>query len=372
MKSYEKYDKEYFKQILKIVLIGILAFWLLNNFGIIKDAITGLFNIFSPFILGGCIAFILNIPMKYFEKKLSKKDNKKVNVKNRIISLILSLVIILGIIALMIKLIIPQLVNVGSLLIKEMPYYVERVENFVNDTLQNEEIKEVINNIEVNTDAIKSTITIGIKDVITSSINALGKIVSGITNFVIGIVFAFYILLSKEKIKKFGKKIIKAYCSKNTSDKVFKILDVSNTTFNKFIVGQVTEAAILGCLCALGMLILNIPYAITIGVLVGITALIPVAGAFIGCIIGALLILAVNPIKAVIFVIFFLILQQIEGNLIYPRVVGNSVGLPGILVLFAITIGGNLFGIVGMLIGLPILSILYTILKEDVNSKVKE
>lgn len=371
MKTIEKYDKNYFKQILKIVLIGILLFWLLNNIKIIKDIVTYILNIVSPFILGVCIAFILNIPMKFFEKKLFMKKDQKKNNKHRIISLILSILIILAIFILTIKLIIPQLVNVVSLLIKQMPYYFERVEIFINNTLQNEEIKEVISSIEVNTDALKNTISIWIKNVITSGVNALSKLVSSITIFAIGIVFAFYILLSKEKIKDFGKKMLKAYSKENTYNCVIKVLDVSNTTFNNFIIGQVTEATILGLLCSLGMLILNIPYAITIGVLVGITALIPVAGAFIGCIIGALLILAVSPIKAIIFIIFFLILQQIEGNIIYPKVVGNLVGLPGILVLFAITIGANLFGIIGMLIGLPIVSILYALLKEDINTRIK-
>lgn len=363
--------KEENKQILKIVIIGMLVYWLLNNLSIITNIFGNILNILSPFILGGVIAFILNIPMNFFERKFSK-GKKKITGAKRFFAILLSIVIIILVIAVMVGLVIPQLVNVGSLLIEKMPYYIEKLKTFAENTLQNEDVKNTIQSIEIDTDALKNTILEGGKNIVTSSINAISGLVRGIANFVIGIVFAFYILLSKEKIKNFSKKIINAYFKENTVEYILNVSRLSSKTFRSFIVGQVTEACILGTLCAIGMLILRLPYAITIGILVGFTALIPIVGAFIGCIIGVLLIVAVDPIKAIIFVIFFLILQQIEGNVIYPKVVGNSVGLPGILVLVAVTVGGNLFGIMGMLIGLPVVSILYTILKDDVTHKLKK
>lgn len=301
----------------------------------------------------------------YFLKKKSKSSVK------RFFSILLSIIIIVLVILVIVRLVIPQLINVGTLLIEKMPYYIEQIKDFINSSLENEDIKNTIESIEIDTEAMKNTILEGGKNIVISSINAISGIMSGITNLVIGIVFAFYLLLSKEKIKTFSKKFINAYFKENTVEYLLKVSRLSSKTFKNFIVGQVTESCILGSLCVIGMLILRIPYAVTIGVLVGFTALIPIVGAFIGCIIGALLIVAVEPIKAIIFIVFFLILQQIEGNVIYPKVVGNSVGLPGVLVLFAVTIGGNLFGVVGMLIGLPIVSIIYTILKEDIIKKLE-
>lgn len=364
--------KEENKQILKIVIIGIIIYWLLNNFGVITNVFGNILNILSPFILGGIMAFILNIPMSFFERKFSKGNKKKEIIgTKRFLAIFLSIVIIILAIIVIVGLIIPQLVNVGSLLIEKMPYYIEQVKIFTENTLQNEDVKNAINSIEINTEAIKNTILESGKNIVTSSISAITGLVRGIANVVIGIVFAFYLLLSKEKIKNFSKKIINAYFKENTVKYILEVSTLSSKTFKSFIVGQVTEACILGTLCAIGMLILRLPYAITIGVLVGFTALIPIVGAFIGCIIGTLLIVAIDPIKAVIFIIFFLLLQQIEGNVIYPKVVGSSVGLPGILVLVAVTIGGKLFGVMGMLIGLPVVSILYAILKDDVTHKLK-
>ena len=238
--------------------------------------------------------------------------------------------------------------------------------------LENEDIKNAIQNINIDIEKIKNQSIEGAINLFTSSLGIIGGIFSGITNLIISIIFAIYMLISKEKIRKLTKNIIYAYIPEQKAKNIIKILRLSRDTFRKFITGQCIEACILGSLCALGMLILNIPYAITIGVLVGVTAIIPIVGAFLGVIVGAILIISVEPIKAVVFIIFFLILQQIEGNLIYPKVVGNSVGIPGLLVLFAVTVGGSLYGIVGMLLGLPVVSILYTMLKEDVSRRLEQ
>ena len=217
----------------------------------------------------------------------------------------------------------------------------------------------------------KEAIDQGIK-LLTSSISVITNVFSGIATFFIAIFFAMYILIDKEKLKEQTKKLIKAYLGEKRAEKIINVGRISNNIFRSFFTVQCLEATILGVLCILGMLILRIPYAVPIGVLVGVTALIPVVGCFIGIIIGAILILSINPVKVITFIIFVLILQQVEGNVIYPRVVGSSVGLPGMWVLVAVSVGGSLGGILGMLIGVPIASIIYTLVKKDVNKKLNK
>ncbi len=367
-----KLDKENTKQIIKIICIGIILYWILNNFSVINTMFGNVLHVLYPFVLGACMAFVFNMPMKFFERLFSKSKKIKIRpIIKRFLSILLSIIVIVLVITLIITIVIPQLINVCSLLIEKLPYYTDQIKNFTDETLRNESIKNIVKDINIDTEETRNMITKNVTTLLISSINIITKIVSGIANFIIALVFAVYLLLSKEKIKSWSKKILLAYLPTKKAQYVFKTSRLSSRTFKNFISGQIIEACILGVICFLGMLILKIPYAGTIAVLVGFTALVPIVGAFIGVAIGVLLIVTVDPIKAVIFVIFFIILQQVEGNIIYPKVVGNSVGLPGILVLFAVTIGGTLFGIIGMLIGLPVVSIIYTILKEDVDAKLK-
>ena len=267
----------------------------------------------------------------------------------------------------------PELINIGKMLIDNIPFYAEEISRLIEQ--YGEKIPDINNMIQeanIDIEGIKDQIINQISGLLTSSISIIGNIVSAIVNFFIGIVFAIYLLMDKEKLQNQAKKILYAYLRKERADKIVKIGSVSNSTFRSFFTVQCLEATILGILCMIGMLILKIPYAVSIGILVGVTALVPIVGAFIGVLIGAILILSVNPIKVITFIVFFLILQQVEGNLIYPRVVGNSVGLPGMWVLVAVTVGGSLGGILGMLIGVPIASIVYTLLKEDVNLKLEK
>jgi len=311
-------------------------------------------GIISPFVLGSALAFILNIPMTFFETKLSKiKDKKgkrliKENL-NKIISLSLAIIVIVLIFSLIIKLIVPELINIIVLLIEKMPYYMEEISKFANDSTKDlPDINTIIQNMDIDLEQIKSQMLSTVTSVLTSSITFIINIVSGVVNFVIALIFAVYILMGKKKLKEQAKKLLYAYTKK--ADKIIEIARISRETFRKFITGQVLEATILGTLCILGMLILRIPYAVPIGVLVGVTALIPVVGAFLGAVVGGILIVSASPVKVITFIIFIIVLQQVEGNLIYPKVMGNSVGMPGIWVLVAVTIGGSLFGILGMLI----------------------
>ena len=236
-------------------------------------------------------------------------------------------------------------------------------------------IKETISNISIDWEYIEQTLKTfakgSITTIISSSFNFIVSIFSGLFNFVMGLVFALYLLLEKEKLQFQLKKIVLAYLPKNKVNSIFEFGALTNETFSKFIGGQFIEACILGSLCFVGMTVFGFPYAAAISVLVGVTALIPFFGAFIGVCIGAILIFAIDPTKSFWFIVFFLILQQIEGNMIYPKVVGDSVGLPAIWVILAVTIGGSLFGIVGMMIGVPFVSVLYKTLRKNVYNILK-
>ena len=234
------------------------------------------------------------------------------------------------------------------------------------------EINNFIQNIQIDTEALKNGLMNISKGVLDVTINQVSGLVSGIVNFFIAIVFAVYILANKEGLKVQAKEFIYARIPEERADYILKVSRLARDSFRSFLTGQAKEAVILGVLCTLGMLILGIPYAGPVGALTALTAFIPIVGAFIGGFVGAVLIVAIDPIKALIFIIFIIVLQQIEGNLIYPHVVGKNIGLPSIWVLVAITIGGSLFGIMGMVIGLPILSIIYAIVTENTNKKLQE
>ena len=385
-----KLDKENTKQIMKIVIVAIVLLVVLINIQPIWNVVKVFLGILSPFIWGLAIAFILNIFMTFYENKVFKsrkhdvkEKNKLKNNKNivrkkkkgakRTFSIILSILTIIAVISIIMTLIIPQFVEVISNLIKNIPSYLENLKNFgINITEQFPEINNYIQNIHIDTDALRNGIMNISKDVLSVTINQISSLISNIVNFFIAIVFAVYILANKEELKVQAKKFVYARLDKEKADYVLKVSRLARDSFRNFLTGQAKEAVILGVLCAVGMLILQIPYAGPIGALTALTAFIPIVGAFIGGFIGAVLIVAVDPIKAIVFIIFIIVLQQIEGNLIYPHIVGKNIGLPSIWVLVAITVGGSLFGIIGMIVGLPIVSIIYAIIMEDTNKKLEE
>ena len=361
-----------------ILIFIIIAYCAITNFTTIGNLFSNIFNIIFPFILGGGLAFILNIPMTFFEKKLLKGKNKK-NSKERnkklarIVSIIFAIAVILLILALVIRLIVPELVDILNLLRENMPYYAEKItELFKQYGVNIGDINKVIQESNIDVNGIKNKLISQIPTILTSSISIVSSIISGIATFLIASVFAIYILLDKEKLQTQVTKFLYAFFSKEKAERVIEVGRVSKNIFKSFLTVQCLEATILGSLCIIGMLILRIPYAVPIGVLIGVTALIPVVGAFIGAIIGSILIVSISPIKVITFLIFILVLQQTEGNLIYPRVVGNSIGLPGMWVLAAVSIGGSLAGVIGMLLGVPLATIIYTLLSNSVNKKLEK
>lgn len=379
-------NKKNVRIILGIITFALFLLWVVLNTNTVVGFINKTINVIFPFILGIAIAFVLNILTKFFEEKLfSRKDKKnrrnkkpKTSTGKRVISMILAIVVLLAIVALVIGLVIPELIKTIKILGDSLPELLEEGKVYISDLLVkypqiNDSITDLqksIENININDEINKFLNTYG-SGLLQTSINVISSFAGAVVTFIIALAFAIYALAQKEKLILQSKKMLYAYVKEKTADKIMNIARTANQTFSNFISGQFIEALILGFLCMVGMLLLNIPYAVTIGVLVSFTALIPIVGAIIGCVIGAIMILAYSPIKAVIFVIFLLILQQIEGNVIYPKVVGSSVGLPGIWVLVAITIGGSLWGLVGILLSVPLFSVIYAILGENVNSKLK-
>lgn len=360
-----------YKKILEIVLIGIGCYWALNNFQIILDIFNSILAVIMPFLLGIMIAFTLNVLMIRIEKILSRfiLDKKYTSFK-RVISIIVSLLIVIGVIGIIITLIIPELTNAIKVIVKSFPETFEQLQVWINQNGNSfPQLETWINSVDLNSIAseLSGLFKIGLTGMLGSTVDVISMFFTSILNLVVGIVFALYILMSKETLKRQSHKLIDAYIPKRISVKLLEVGTLARTTFSNFVIGQTVEAFILGTLCAVGMAVLNLPYAPMVGSLVGITAFVPIVGAFIGGGIGAFMILTVDPMQALIFIIFLVGLQQLEGDLIYPRVVGSSVGLPSIWVLFAVTVGGGLWGITGMLFSVPVLSVVYALIKGHVN-----
>lgn len=368
-------DKE-LKNGLILISFGIILFLLLQNIWIGVEILKSIITIFSPFLLGLIIAFILNVPMNMMEKRLAK--NKKLKIKKkklrRGISLVVSVVSVLLILLFVIALIIPDLGKTISSFLNQIPEFIQNIESILQNISQKyPSLANWANKIDLNPDEIKNQLEVWMKTassgLLTSSLNIVFTFISKIANFIIALIFAFYVLAEKEKLAYQFKIVLKAFIKDKYVKEIFRITELANKTFSKFISGQCLEACILGILCFIGMIIFHFPYALSISVLVALTALIPIFGAFIAMMVGTLLISVISFQSAIWFVVFFLLLQQIEGNIIYPKVVGNSVGLPAIWTMMAVTVGGSCFGIFGMLISVPLSSILYALLKEYIQKK---
>ena len=364
-------DREDLKKWMFLILFGVLSYFLVNNLILLWNIIVTIFNVFLPFILGGAIAFILNIPMTKIENFILKRvKNDKLKPLIRIISSALSLIIFVLIIGSVLFLLIPELVENIESLINNIPVIVNDVESFVLNLLKDhagmqEEIKEMFNNF--NTSKILSNL---LELVINGSVSFISSLVSSLVTIFMSIIFSVYMLSQKEYLINGFKKLINAFVSKKRSKKILEICTLANRTFSKFISGQCVDAFILGCMMFVVLSIFGFPYALLISVLTAVTALIPIFGALVAMVVGALLIGISSPIDALIFIVIFQIVQQIEGNFIYPRVVGSQVGLSPLWTLLAITVGGNLCGVVGMLIGLPLASICYAIFRSYLNDRI--
>ena len=374
------FDDKSMKQLRRLILFTIVILIALWNYAIIFGWIRFAFGIIFPFLLGGAIAFVLNVPMNFLEEKIFHnkylKEKKAVKKLARPVSLILTIAIVIGVVVLVMFIVIPELTETVLSLGRTIRTFIPDAQRFLEDLFKdNSEISRWLAGMNLNVDQIvnraMSFFQNGAGDVLNSTFLAIGSIVSGVTTFVIAFVFACYVLLQKEKLRVQVIKVMYAFMPEKRVESCLEVCTLTAKSFSSFLTGQCVEALILGIMFFIVMTVINMPYTLLVAVLIAFTALIPIFGAFIGCVIGAFLILMVDPLKALIFVIVFLVLQQIEGNLIYPKVAGASVGLPSIWVLAAVTIGGNVMGVVGMLIFIPIVSVVYTLFRTSVYKRLK-
>ncbi len=371
-----KIDNKTLRNVFLGVAGCIFLYWMLHETERVRGFLNIVNNIFSPFVVGAALAFILNVPMRGIEKLL--KGIKKQGLR-RALAIILTLVAVVIVITGVFQLLIPQLMATVMTLVEKLPGFFNRVyamaTEFLNEhpdlkqwvrdytDLENLDLAKLIENVIA---VVGNSVTV----VFNGAVSAVGSVSGAVVDAVIGFVFALYALARKEILARQGRRILYSFLPEHFCDECIRILRLTNSTFSNFISGQCLEAVILGCLFAVAMLIFRMPYVALVSVIIAVTALVPLVGAFIGCVLGAFFILVDNPLMAVWFVVMFLVLQQIENNLIYPRVVGTSIGLPGMWVLVAVAVGGEVMGVGGMFLMIPIASVLYTLAREVTTKRL--
>lgn len=369
-------NKKTLKNIFLIAVGCIILYWILHETERLNAVLGVVGSILSPFLIGAGLAFVINVPMRRIESFLTGIKNAGAR---RAVAILLTIIVISLVIALVFWLLIPQVVATAETFASRLPAFFGRVETAIREFLANN--PELMEYIYSNTNfesldlaglvqKVVDMVGSSVSTIISGAFTAIGGVTSGIVNAVISIVFAMYCLSRKEILARQGRRLIYAFFPENICDETVRILRLSNSTFSNFLSGQFIEVCILGCMFAIAMAIFRMPYIPLVSVLVAVTAFIPLVGAFVGCFLGALFILVDNPILAFWFVIMFLVIQQIEGNLIYPRVVGTSIGLPGMWVLVAVAVGGELMGVFGMFIMIPMASVLYTLLREVTQNRL--
>ncbi|MCM1126285.1 MAG: AI-2E family transporter [Lachnospiraceae bacterium] len=373
------------RKIKGLILFTAVVILALLKFDFLCTAFLFVLGIMKPFLIGGMIAFVIHIPMGFYEKKLfsgrrGRPAGKFAQKWGRGISLIMAYLSVVLVVTLVLITVIPQLIETVGILANKLPVFygnlIQYLEVVFEENPQLSAWLESLEMPEVNwDDAINMVINFlknGLGSMLSSTVTVAGSIISNTVNFFIALIFSIYLLIQKEKLLNQFDRLLTAYTRPKLYKSIRRVLALLNQNFSNFISGQCTEAVILGLMFVVSMTIFGFDYAVMIGVLIAFTALIPIVGAFIGCFVGAFLMLVDDPVKALWFVVLFIILQQIEGNLIYPHVVGNSVGLPSIWVLAAVTVGGSLMGVLGMLVFIPLLSTVYVLLRDDVNRRNKE
>ena len=373
-----EWNKQNIKGLLLVVCGGVAFYCALQNLDVVWGAVRGLLGILAPFLLGGALAFVLNVPMRAIERYLLQNSRRGAKLR-RPLALVLTLLAVLGVLALASLVIGPGIADAVMSIIREIPAAFDRLQKQLNGLAESlaaylPMIQEWLAGVNIDWESLSRRVleyaqALG-SGIVSSGGGFIGGVVSGVSTFVIGLIFSFYILLQKEKLSRHGRQVIYGLLPLRQADRTLEILRLASRTFSSFLSGQCLEACILGTLFVAAMTIFRMPYALLVGVLIALTALIPIVGAFIGCAVGALLIAIDDPWKALWFIVLFLVLQQIEGNLIYPHVVGSSVGLPSIWVLAAVTLGGSLMGITGMLFFIPLCSVLYALFRSYVKERL--
>ena len=370
-------DPRFKSNILLATYVVVLAF-LFINIKSVGGFLGTTLHMLKPFLIAICVAFVLNIPMKFYENKVlipafKNAKGKKLDKAARPLALLLTILTIVALFIGLIIFIIPQLVESGATLVKNIPDYIQSLENIMAEYMGSTDIlNEIWNEILSMGENLIKIVGQVTGSLVSQVLNITMGVTSTIINFFMGILIAIYILLSKEKLSLQAKKMLYAFIDMKKADKIMEVTKISHFKFSKFITGQCIEAVILGTLCFTGMSIFRIPYALLISTIIGVTALLPIFGALIGTIPASFIIFMVDPKTAVWFIVLIVVIQQIEGNLIYPLVVGNSIGLSALWVLFAITVGGSSFGILGILIGIPLFGVIYTVFSSFINRRLRE
>ena len=371
-------DKKMMHRIFVLVAGSIVFAWLVLDTARASDLFSKIWDLISPFVVGVVIAFVFNVPMRAIERPLESIRNQNIR---RTFSLVLTVAALMLVVTFVVELLVPQIRLTVESLSQQIPAFVEKTAaSLVVLMDENPDLKawilEVLNLQSIEWSSfLKQTLTIigeSVSSVMGSAFSVIGNVTGAIVNTVISVVFAIYCLCRKEILARQGRRILYSLLSEHRADEIIRIFRLTNVTFSNFISGQCLEALILGCLFAVVMAILKMPYIPLVSVVIAVTALIPVVGAFVGCLVGAFFILVNDPVQAVTFVGMFLVLQQLENNLIYPRVVGTSIGLPGMWVLVAVTVGGELMGVAGMFVMIPLAAVAYTLAREFTDKRLTE
>ncbi len=365
-------SKQTRRRLIEIAAAAILLYCGLEHF----DVVIGAVRILMPFLIGGAIAFILNVPMKQIEKYLFQK-NKKMEKFRRPVAYLLTLLCVIGVVVLALVVVVPELGNTVGMLVTQIPKAFSAMQEQL-EAIPDEWpwLGPAIEELNIDWAKISESLVDFVRSVasgiVSSGVGVFSGIVSGVTTFVISFTFSIYVLFQKEKLSSQVKQVLYALIPERVTEKLISVAVLSDQVFSSFLSGQCVEAVILGAMFVVSMTVFRMPYAMLTGIVIALTALIPLFGAFIGCAVGMLLIVMVNPVQAVWFLVLFLVLQQVEGNLIYPHVVGSSVGLPSIWVLAAVTLGGNLFGIMGIILFIPLCSVFYALFRGFVKHRLAE
>ena len=371
-----EWNRQTVKSLLLVVCGGVAFYCGLQHLGVVAGAVVWLLGILSPFVLGGGIAFVLNVPMRAIERHLFPNRRRLTRLR-RPLALVLTLVALTGVLTLAFCVIGPGIKDAVMSIAAQVPDAFDRLyQRLLGLEQYLPQIKDLVGDLAIDWKSLsQKALSLAQSwggSLISSGGGLMVGVVSGVSTFVIGLIFSFYILLQKEKLARQGRQVLYGLLPLKQADRALEVLRLAERTFSNFLSGQCVEACILGTLFVIAMTIFRMPYALLVGVLIALTALIPIVGAFIGCAVGALLIAITDPWKALAFIILFLVLQQIEGNLIYPHVVGSSVGLPSIWVLAAVTLGGKLMGVGGMLFFIPLCSVLYALFRDFVKGRLAE
>jgi len=373
-------SKAAMKKLMLLITFTVLLLVGVQHLNVVLNTLRILWGILFPLFLGGAIAFVLNVPMHFLETKLFSGTGKKKKVSPglaRGLSMLLTFVLLIAVVLVLVLVIAPQLVESAVTLGNTIAATALRVADWAEKQFAAyPEITQWLENLTIDWKSLLENLwaflTTGVGSVVTSTISVTMRVFGAVNTAFIALIFAVYLLLQKERLGLQCRKALYALAPRNAADKVVKVCSLSHRIFSSYIAGQCMEAVILGIMFFISMTLLRIPYALLTGCLIAVTALIPIVGAFIGCFVGAFLLLMVSPMQAVFFVVLFLVLQQVEGNFIYPHVVGNSVGLPSIWVLAAVSVGGSLMGVAGMILFIPLTSVVYTLFREFVYKRLKE